>query len=269
MTPEMRAAAREVATDVARQAGALLLQMVGRVDEVRYKGPVDLVTEADGASERLIVDAIRARFPDHAILAEEGGALSGEDAAAPRWLIDPLDGTTNYAHGYPLYAVSIALEADGAVVLGVVYVPTLDELYVAERGRGAWLNGRPVRVSRTEALIASLVATGFLYDVEARGRNLPHWGNFTHATQGVRRSGSAAIDLCHVAAGRLDGYWEEGLQPWDMAAGSLMVTEAGGMITGYGGEPFRVDGPNCVASNGEIHQAMLRVLAQGMAAPPG
>ncbi|MFS8530983.1 inositol monophosphatase family protein [Sphaerobacter thermophilus] len=267
MTTETLEAARAVATDAALQAGALLRRMAGQVNDVRHKGPVDLVTEADRASERLILEAIRARFPEHAILSEESGALSGADDA-PRWLIDPLDGTTNYAHGYPLYAVSIALEVAAEVVLGVVYVPTLDELYVAERGRGAWLNGQPLRVSRTDTLLASLLATGFLYDVDTRGRNLPHWENFIHATQGVRRSGSAAIDLCHVAAGRLDGYWEEGLAPWDSAAGSLMVTEAGGTVTGYDGEPFRLDGPNCVASNGVIHAAMLRVLAQGMAALP-
>ncbi|MDI3339573.1 MAG: inositol monophosphatase family protein [Sphaerobacter sp.] len=259
--------AREVAIDAARRAGALLRQKVGRVREVRRKGPVDLVTEADRASEELILGAIRARFPEHAILAEESGALSGSAGeAAYRWLIDPLDGTTNFAHGYPFYAVSIALEAAGEVVLGVVYVPPLDELYVAERGRGAWLNGRRLHVSQTATLLEALVATGFLYDVDARGRNLPHWANFMHATQAVRRDGSAAIDLCHVAAGRVDGYWEEGLAPWDAAAGVLMVREAGGRVTGYRGELFGLGGPTCVASNGLIHDAMLRVLARGMAA---
>lgn len=261
-------AARELAIETAYAAGRLLWSKMGRANQVQRKGLVDLVTEADHASERLILDAIRDRFPGHAILAEESGDAGADNASSQyRWIIDPLDGTTNFAHGYPMFAVSIALEAAGDVVLGVVYVPTLDELYVAERGGGATLNGRPIRVSTTTTLIESLVATGFLYDVSIRGRNLTHWGNFIHATQGVRRSGSAAIDLCHVAAGRLDGYWEEGLSPWDTAAGGLMVLEAGGVLTGYTGEPFRVDGPNCLASNGRIHEAMREVLARGPVDP--
>ena len=258
------------AVQIAREAGAMLRDRFGHVHRVRHKGVVDLVTEADEQSERLIIQTLRERFRTHAILAEESGA--SRPYACPstyRWLVDPLDGTTNFAHGYPIFAVSIALEIDGTVELGVVNVPALGELYVARRGRGATLNGAPLRVSPTRDLIHSLVATGFQYDLAARRGNLGHWSSFVQVTQGARRSGAAAFDLCCVAAGRLDGYWEAGLSPWDAAAGALAVREAGGRVTGYGGQPFQVDGAECLASNGHIHDQMQAVLARGPQDFPG
>ena len=241
----------------------MLLDRFGRALQVRYKGVVDLVTEADELSERFIIRALRERFPSHAVLAEESGASSPDPGTCRhRWLVDPLDGTTNFAHGYPIFAVSMALEVDRVVMLGVVYVPALRELYVAERGTGATLNGEPINVSSTDDLIHSLVATGFQYDPRARGGNLPHWASFVQVTQGARRSGAAAFDLCCVAAGRLDGYWETGLAPWDSAAGVLAVQEAGGRVTTFSGDPFRVDAAECVASNGRIHAQMQTVLAR-------
>lgn len=253
--------ARRVAIQTALEAGRLLLDRFGRVRDVRHKGLVDLVTEADDASERHILRRLRDAFPNDAFLAEEAGA--SDQSRMPngrRWIVDPLDGTTNFAHGYPVFGISIALEIDAQVALGVVYVPALSELFVAERGRGAWLNGEPVAVSRTDALIRALVATGFEYDPARRGRNLVHWGNFVHATQGTRRDGAAAINLCYVGCGRFDGYWEEGLSLWDSAAGALVVVEGGGTVTQYGGEPYRADARTCVATNGRLHDQMLAVI---------
>lgn len=265
--PGEASAWRETGIRLAREAGAILLDALGRRHQVRYKGLVDLVTEADEASERHIVAGLRERFPDHATLAEEGGG-SGATESEPRcrWIIDPLDGTTNFAHGFSHFAVSIALEVAGIVELGVVYAPALGELFIAERGEGATLNGSPIHVSTTDRLIRSLVATGFLYDPERRSRNLPHWANFVLATQGARRTGAAALDLSSVAAGRFDGFWEEGLSPWDTAAGALLVTEAGGTVTTYDGAPFSPRSPSCLASNGLIHAEMRRLLAVGGAA---
>ncbi|HET9015158.1 MAG TPA: inositol monophosphatase family protein [Thermomicrobiaceae bacterium] len=262
--------ALDTAIQVSRAAGRLLMERFGQVHRVRHKGVVDLVTEADEMSERLIIQSLRDRFPDHAVLAEESGAAGASPGGnGPRWLIDPLDGTTNFAHGYPIFCVSLALELDGVVQLGVVYVPMLDDLFVAARGRGASVNGAPLRVSETPDLIHALVATGFNYDLEARRGNLEHWASFVQVTQGARRSGAAAFDLCCVAAGRLDGFWEAGLKPWDAAAGTLAVTEAGGTVTGFEGEPFRIDGPDCLASNGRIHEHMRTVIEHGPQHFPG
>lgn len=259
--------ARTLAIGAALEAGEYLLGKLGQVRDIRFKGEVDLVTEADEAAERMILSRLRAQYPEHGVLAEEIGTVRPEQGTSRyRWIVDPLDGTTNFAHGHPTFAISIALEVERQVELGVVYVPALDELFVAERGKGATLNDQPITVSATERLIRSLVATGFLYDVAQRERNLVHWGNFVRATQGVRRDGAAAIDLCYVACGRYDGFWEEGLAPWDTAAGSLMVREAGGMITDYAGAPFSIERPSCVASNGRIHAQMLAVLKQGLGA---
>ncbi|HET7035838.1 MAG TPA: inositol monophosphatase family protein [Thermomicrobiaceae bacterium] len=246
---------RTVALTAAREAGRILLAHLGRVEHVRYKGTIDLVTEADEASERRITEIIRASFPDDQILAEESGA-SGRPAER-RWLIDPLDGTTNYAHAYPFFAVSIALELRGELQLGIVLAPALGELFLAERGAGAFLNGERLATSQTDTLIRSMLTTGFHYQRELILRNLPAFERLLLTSQAIRRDGSAALDLCYVAAGRFDGYWEIGLQPWDTAAGALMVREAGGTLTDGAGEPYRLGADAIVASNGRIHQQLL------------
>ena len=255
---------RTVAISAACEAGGILRDMIGRIRHVRYKGAVDLVTEADELSERHIMNRLRESFPEYQILAEESSRTASANGVIPgRWIVDPLDGTVNYAHGYPIFAASIALEISGIVELGVVYIPPLDELFVAERGAGATLNGEPIRVSATNTLIQSMVTTGFPYNLEERGQNIVHWGNFIHATQAVRRDGSAAMDLCYVAAGRFDGFWERWLNPWDVAAGALMVTEARGTVTDFQGQPFSIYRRECLASNGLIHDQMIEVLQHG------
>lgn len=247
---------RAAAEEIARRAGALLLDGLGRDHRVEFKGPVDLVTEVDKRSEAAIVGALAARFPDHRVVAEEGGGAA--DGASPyRWLIDPLDGTTNYAHAYPFFAVSIALELRGELQLGIVLAPALGELFLAERGAGAFLNGERLATSQTDTLIRSMLTTGFHYQRELILRNLPAFERLLLTSQAIRRDGSAALDLCYVAAGRFDGYWEIGLQPWDTAAGALMVREAGGTLTDGAGEPYRLGADAIVASNGRIHQQLL------------
>lgn len=252
---------REVAEEAARAAGQVLREHLGHV-AVEYKGAIDLVTEADREAERVIISRIRAAFPEHGFLAEE----SGRDKADSDWvwLIDPLDGTTNYAHGLPLFAVSIALQAQGELVIGVVYDPLRDELFSAEKGNGAWLNETPLKVSDQHQLQRSLLVTGFPYSIkETDHHNLDHFANFLMEAQAVRRLGSAAIDLAYVAAGRMDGYWEVSLNAWDMAAGALLVTEAGGRVTDLRGRPFHVEGRQILATNGHLHEPMLAVLQRG------
>ncbi len=256
------AAELDVAVRAAREAGALLREQQGKVSGVRHKGIVDLVTDADLASERLIAGRLAEAFPDDQLLAEEGTVAGRAATGQRRWVVDPLDGTTNYAHGYPLYAVSIALEVAGAVQVGVVYVPVLDEMFAAQRGGGATLNGVPARVSKNDELIDSMVATGFAYDPLSRSDNLAAWARFLAEAQAVRRDGAAALDLAYVACGRYDGYWERELYPWDVAAGSLIVTEAGGTVTNYKGGPLDIYAREVVASNGKIHAAMLVNLAE-------
>jgi myo-inositol-1(or 4)-monophosphatase len=227
---------------------------------VSYKqNDIDLVTEADLASEKFIIEQIRSHYPRHAILAEESG-VSEVANAEYKWIIDPLDGTTNYAHGYPCFGVSIGLERSGELVIGVVYDPTRDEMFAAEKGAGATLNGRRMRVSNTDDLKRALVCTGFPYNVRERHDFTREWRNFTLHAHGVRRDGSAALDLAYVAAGRFDAFWEDGLNPWDMAAGALLVTEAGGVVTNYTGGPLNIYQPPVIASNGLIHEDMRRVL---------
>ena len=252
------------AIQTARDAGRVLAEKFGRALQVTNKGDIDLVTEADIAAERLIVERIRSYHPRHAILTEESGDVItvGDAGSEYKWVIDPLDGTTNYAHGYPVFCVSVALEHEGRVVLGVVYDPTRDELFAAERGQGATLNGRSLRVSETAELNGALLCTGFPYDVRDRGDFARHFRNFIMRAQSVRRDGAAALDLAYVAAGRFDGFYEEGLRPWDVAAGVLLVEEAGGRVTHYDGSPFRIYQPPIAASNGLIHEAMLDVLGQ-------
>src|SRR5262245_60878939 len=256
---------RDVAVDTARRAGALLLGQLGGERHVEYKtGPTNLVTDMDRRAESLIVEALRAAYPAHAILTEEAGDLAG--TSSERWIVDPLDGTTNYAHGIPVFAVSIALVVEGRPRVGVVYDPARDECFVAERGRGAELNGRALRVSAVPVLDASVVATGFAYTIrQGRDTNLPEHDAFSIRSQAVRAIGSAALSLAWVAAGRLDGFWELVLGPWDVAAGALLIEEAGGRVTDLGGGPLDLAAPRTVASNGSIHSEMLAVLAAGQA----
>jgi len=251
------------AIQTARDAGRVLAKRFGRTLEITNKSELDLVTESDLASERLIIDRIKSHYPRHAILAEESGASEPADREKHsdwRWIIDPLDGTTNYAHGYPCFCVSIGLENKGRRELGVVYDPIRDEMFTAERGQGAALNGRRIHVSSTPTLASALVCTGFPYDVRERSEFARHFANFIMAAQGVRRDGAAALDLAYVAAGRFDGFWEEGLKPWDVAAGALIIEEAGGRVSNYSGEPIDIYSPPIMASNGLVHEEMMRVL---------
>src|SRR5262245_15584953 len=249
------------AVELARDAGNLLLEKFGRITAITKKGDINLVTEADLASEQLIVERIKSYYPKHSILAEEGGEVIniGGDPSW-KWIIDPLDGTTNYAHGYPCFCVTLALEHDGEVVIGVTFDPTRNELFASEKGNGATLNGKPIRVSATGKLSESLIVTGFPYDFKQRENFARHLTDFLLSSRGVRRDGSAAIDMAYVACGRFDGFWEEGLNPWDVAAGKLLIEEAGGVVTYYDGSNFSIYKPPIVASNGGIHTQMLEVL---------
>ncbi len=252
----------DVAVTAAREAGALLAEGHGRRHAVEHKqAAIDLVTEYDRRSEALVVARLRAAFPGDAVLAEEGG-LSGAASARRRWLVDPLDGTTNFAHGLPLFCVSIALEVDGALAVGVVEAPALGLTFAARRGGGATLNGEPIAASDTDALARALVVTGFPYDRQTSDENnFAQFIAFQRRAQGVRRLGAAALDLAFVARGAFDGYWEMKLKAWDVAAGALLVAEAGGRVTGWRGEPPSIDRGAVVASNGRIHDEMLAVIA--------
>jgi myo-inositol-1(or 4)-monophosphatase len=249
------------AIQIARDAGSLLLQRIGAA-RVSNKGDIDLVTEADIASEELIIERIRSYYPQHGILAEESGeAVSvGATRSEWKWIIDPLDGTTNYAHGYPCFCVSIGVARAGVLEIGVVYDPTRNEMFAAERGQGATLNDRKIHVSGVEELNSAMLCTGFPYNVRERPDFARDFANFTMRAQAVRRDGSAAIDLAYVACGRFDGFWEDGLNPWDMAAGVLLIKEAGGRVTDFGNEPLDIYTKKVVASNGLVHDAMLGVL---------
>jgi myo-inositol-1(or 4)-monophosphatase len=250
----------DFAIQTARDAGRILAERFGRASlKVQHKGDIDLVTEADLAAELLIIERIRSYHPRHAILAEEAG--DSARVSDYKWVIDPLDGTTNYAHGYPCFCVSIGLEYKGELVLGVVYDPVLDELFAAERGGGATLNGRAIHVSAVEDLNRALLCTGFPYDVRGRNDFARHFTNFIMHAQGVRRDGAAALDLAYVACGRFEGFWEEGLQPWDVAAAIVIIEEAGGRVSRYDGSPASIYAPPIVASNGLLHEEMRRVLA--------
>ena len=250
---------KRIALKAAQEGGAILREYFGRVKSVEHKGEIDLVTEADHESEARIVSIIRAAYPAHRILAEETGD-SGK-ASSFKWIIDPLDGTTNYAHGYPCFCISIAVEHDGQIRYGVIYDPLREELFTAEKGCGAFLNGHPIKVSTTQALNNSLLCTGFPYNVrQDMDSNLSNFRSFLMKSQAIRRDGSAALDLCYTAAGRFDGFWEQQLRPWDVAAGSLIVSEAGGSVSTYRGKPFSIYDTEIVASNGIIHEQMLAVL---------
>lgn len=258
-----------VAVRGARGAGRVLSSRFTRNPRIEFKGELNLVTEADRRAEAEAIRVIRRSFPDHGILAEEGGERSRSAGSANyRWVIDPLDGTTNFAHTFPMFCVSVAVEENGRVVVGVVFDPIRRELFSVVRGGGAKLNGRRIRVSRAGKLKESLLVTGFSYDIRRDPTNLRHFANFSLRARGIRRTGSAALDLCYTAMGRFDGFWEMKLSPWDVAAGSLIVTEAGGTVTDFGGGPFRIDARQIVASNGRIHRQMLAVIRSRESALP-
>lgn len=257
--------ARELAVETALAAGAILRERLSLDRTIDFKGTIDLVTDADRASEELIEAAIAGRFPEHRFIGEETTFLSGDTPAGSElytWLVDPLDGTTNYAHRYPHFAVSIGLEHAGKVILGVVYDPMRDELFVAERGGGATLNGEAIRVSRIDRLERALLGTGFAYDPDGRSENARVWDGFLTLAQGVRRDGSAALNLCYVACGRLDGFWERPLNAWDMAAGALIIEEAEGVVAGYGGTPFGPYRREIIASNSVIQDVLVAQVTQ-------
>ena len=250
----------EAAISAAREAGKVLREGFGWQHSVRYKGEVDIVTEVDEQAERVIKEILLGAFPSYGMLAEESGRSSGQEDA--RWIVDPLDGTTNYAHGLPLFAVSIALERAGEVVVGVVHDPMREETYLAQRGGGATLNGESIRVSDTDEPIQALIATGFPYDRAEMPEALELFGRFAGITRGMRRLGSTALDLCYVAAGRLDGYYERGIWAWDIAAGGLILEEAGGKVTDYRGAGLNLEGRQIVASNGRLHSAIMELTGE-------
>lgn len=241
--------------ELAREAGAVLLSYFGKV-AVEYKGEVDLVTEADRSSERLIVGRIRNEFPGHDLIGEEGSRV--ETGSEFRWYVDPLDGTTNFAHGYPVFCVSIALEYQGERIAGVVYDPCRDELFAAQKGAGARLNGAPIHVSKVTRLAESLVSTGFPSHKRHKNPNIHFYHQITLRSHGVRRAGSAALDLCCVACGRYDGFWEFNLNSWDTAAGVLLVQEAGGKVTNFTGGAFDISSREVLASNSLIQEELQR-----------
>jgi myo-inositol-1(or 4)-monophosphatase len=242
-------------SEIAREAGALLMGYFHRRVKIEYKGDVDLVTEADRQSEALILSRIREEWPSHDVMGEEGSRIqTGSDYL---WYIDPLDGTTNFAHGFPVFCVSIALEHKGTRVAGAVFDPTRDELFAAELGRGAYLNHSRITVSKIDNLAECLVATGFPSHKRHKNPNIFFYHQITLRTHGVRRAGSAALDLCSVAAGRVDGFWEFNLNPWDTAAGVLIAEEAGGRVSRFDGSSFQIDSRETLASNGLVHNALL------------
>ncbi len=247
----------EVAVAAAEAVGEMLRDGFGQQQDVRFKGEVDIVTKADENAEQAIKEVLQETFPNHGMLAEEGGETQGEGGI--RWIVDPLDGTTNYAHGLPLFCTSIALERDGEVVLGVVYDPMANEIYTAERGRGATLNGESIGVSDIDEPIRALLATGFPYDRDDMPTALDLFGQFAMHTQSMRRLGSAALDLCYVAAGRLDGYYERGVKAWDIAASALILREAGGKVSDYRGDELDLKIGEVVASNSRLHPDLVDV----------
>jgi myo-inositol-1(or 4)-monophosphatase len=251
-----------IAIQAVRESGAIQKEWLRKEKRIEFKGEINLVTDVDTRCEQRIIETIKKAFPEHNILTEE--TVQPRLSSPFRWIIDPLDGTTNYAHGYPRFCTSIALEKEGRVILGVVYDPLLDELFVAQQGTGAFLNDERIAVSATDRLINALLCTGFPYDLrESKENNLDYFTRFIMEAQAIRRDGSAALDLCYVAAGRFDGFWELKLHPWDVAAGKLIVEEAGGRATDFRGGPLLLDGKEALASNGKIHEDMIRLLQDG------
>ncbi len=245
---------------IAREAGTILKRELPNKRQIDFKGEINLVTEVDRMSEDLLVARIRHAFPQHGILSEESAEL--RCSSDYRWIIDPLDGTTNYAHGYPVFCVSIALEVKTEVFYGAIYNPIMDEMFTVEKGKGAYLNGRKLLVSDTAELSRSLLATGFPYDIrESQENNINYFNAMAVKAQALRRAGSAALDLAYLAAGRFDGFWELKLKPWDTAAGALMIKEAGGEVSDLGGNSHDLASPHILASNGKIHRQMMEILA--------
>lgn len=250
----------KVAVRAARAAGRVHLKRLSHISVARKSNAIDLVTEADREAEAAAIAVLQRAFPAHAILAEESGASAG--VSEHRWIIDPLDGTTNFAHGYPQFCVAVAYERRGKLQAGVIFDAFKRELFTARRGGGARLNGKPIHVTRTPSLESALLVTGFAYDRRERRRfYLAFWEAFMLRTHGVRRTGSAALDLAWVACGRADGFWEFGLKPWDIAAGALMVEEAGGQVSNMDGASLDLAGAQILATNGRLHQAMLETIA--------
>lgn len=250
----------ESAIEIARQAGSLLRHYFERRVRFELKAEHDLVTEADRASEKYVVEQLTARFPGHGIVAEEGGGHEG--ASEYRWYVDPLDGTTNFAHGYPVWNVTMALEKSGELILGVIFDPNRDELFACEKGGGAYLNGGRIRVSQSKEINDSLFSTGFPSRRRHLDVNIHFYYQLARASHGVRRGGSAALDLAYVACGRIDGYWEFGLSPWDMAAGKLLATEAGGVCTDMLGAPHQLKSPHIQTNNGLIHNELITLFSR-------
>jgi len=258
-----------VACTTAKEAGAILREGFGDALQIEFKGPVDLVTQYDRRSEEHIISRLRALFPKHSLRAEESGVTTGNEKSSFEWLVDPLDGTTNFAHGFPFFAVSIALLKSNQPIVAAVFDPIRDELFAAIRGSHATLNGVPIQVSTIAHLDKSLMATGFPYDVRTHARNnLAEFNRIALQAQGVRRAGAAALDLCYTACGRLDGFWELRLHPWDMAAGGLIVQAAGGKVTDITGENNWLNDSSIAASNGRIHAEMLTALSDGRGPRP-
>lgn len=248
------------ATEIAREAGQILRHFSDRSVAVEYKGAFDVVTVADRTSEELVIRRLRERFPSHSIIGEEGGSV--DNGSEYVWHVDPLDGTTNFAHGYPWFAVSIGLERNGEGIAGVVYNPIMEELYAAEKGAGSYLNNRRISVSAIEMLETGLFATGFPAANRRDNPNVYYFHQFSVLTHGCRRAGSAALDLCSVAAGRFEGFWEFGLKSWDVSAGLVIVTEAGGVFSDMRGDKYRSGDPDVFASNGKVHEETLRLFAR-------
>jgi len=251
----------EISEEIAREAGALLHGYFERHIGFELKGEFDLVTEADRTSEKLVIERLHKHFPTHSIVAEESGDHAGKSAEYC-WYVDPLDGTTNFAHGFPMYNVTLALEKAGEIVAGVIFDPERNEMFTCERGSGAYLNGKPIHVSGVKHIDDALVATGFPSRKRHENVNVHFYYQLAMITHGVRRAGAAALDLAYVASGRLDAFWEFGLNPWDMAAGTLLVSEAGGKCSDMSGAPARLRGPHLLADNGTVHDEMLEVFAE-------
>jgi myo-inositol-1(or 4)-monophosphatase len=250
---------KKIAVEAALKSGAFIKRSVGKVKTLSYKGRINIVTDVDKKAEDIIVGKINAAFPGHSILAEEGSPKYGRSPF--KWIVDPLDGTTNFAHGFPFFSVSIALEERGRIILGVIYDPIRDELFCAQKGKGAYLNGKRIKVSKEKSLRKSFLVTGFAYDIkEARDNNVRNFENFLMRAMAIRRVGSAALDFCYVACGRFDGYWELNLNPWDCAAGTLIVKEAGGTVTKLDGSAYSHYDREVLASNGLVHKQMAEVL---------
>lgn len=252
---------KEKACGIVLKAGKYLKDNSKKIKNISFKGSINLVTNVDREVEGILIGSLQKAFPDIGFLSEEAGKINY--GSGLEWVIDPIDGTTNFAHGFPFYAISVALEEAGKPVLGIVYNPEHNEFFYAEKGKGAFLNGKPIKVSSQKALKRSLLMTGFSYKLgKSMEANLVHFRNFLLASQAVRRAGSASLDLCYVACGRLEGFWELDLFPWDTAAGWLMVKEAGGEVTDFSGKQFTNDSRQILATNGKVHSQMLKILSR-------